>query len=294
MPLRDAIDARTPRRQSKGWRLGVLASWRRGAIALALALLLAGCTKDEGPVQTNVIEPGTLSGTVTDVAMVPLAGVNVTVDGTNESAVTDAAGAFSFTLLPGEYVVLAQHGDHRPGALRASVLSAQASTLAFTLEPIPRITPRVDVAEAAGYLGCGVLVLRAGETTRVPCGEEDPNDQPSVEFPITSRDGLETIVVEVAWEPGTDAAGSLRIDAAIGAGDDLVQLGGVEGASPLTLSIPGRLVQGDTLVVTASPAGSFLDEEAGADVGLVFQQDFTAYASLFYYEAAPGGYTALS
>lgn len=273
---------------------GSVSARLRVSVTLLIAILLAGCTKDDGPVQTNVIEPGTLSGTVTDVAMVPLAGVNVTVDGTNESAITDAAGAFAFTLLPGEYVVLAQHGDHRPGALRASVLSAQASALAFTLEPIPRITPRVDVAEAAGYLGCGVLVLRAGETTRVPCGDEDPNDQPAVEFPITSREGLETVVVEVAWEPGTDAASALRIDAAIRAGDDLVQLGGVEGQSPLSLSIPGRLVQGDTLVVTAGPAGSFLDEEAGADVGLVFQQDFAAYASLFYYEAAPGGYSALS
>lgn len=289
--MRSAITRRTGGTERKH---GSVSSRLRVIAMLLTGILLAGCTKDEGPVQTSAIEPGYLTGTVTDIAMVPLAGVNVTVEGTNESALTDAAGAFTFTLLPGEYVVLAAHGDHKTGALRASVLSAQPSTLAFTLDPIPRITPRVEVAEAAGYLGCGAYVLRSGERTLVPCGENDPNEQPDVEFPLMTREGLETIVVEVAWEAGTDAARSLRIDAAIRNGDELVALGAVEGRSPLSLPIPGRLVEGDSIVVTASPAGSFLDEEAGADAGFVLQQDFTAYASLFYYEAAPGGYSALS
>ena len=267
---------------------------RLALVLLVLAALAAGCTKDEGPVATNAIEPGYLTGTVTDAALVPLAGANVTVDGTNETALTDAAGAFAFTLLPGEYVVLASHVDFKPGALRASVLSAQPSTLAFQLAPIPRITPRVEVAEAQGYLACSALVLRGEERTAVACGAQDPNEAPTVEFGVASHDGLETVVLEVVWDAGTDAARSLRVDAVALVGEDEVALGTAEGASPLVLPLAGRLVQGEAIRLTLSPAGSFLDEEAGNDVGVALQQEFTAYASLFYHQAAPGGYSALS
>lgn len=259
-----------------------------------IALALAGCADKEGPAATNAIVPGTVTGTVTDAALLPLAGVNVTLEGGNASALTDAAGLFSLETLPGEYVVLAQHADYKPGALRASVLSAQSSTLSFTLEAIPRIVPRVDVAEASGYLACHVLVYRAGERTSTPCGDEDPNDAPSVEFSVMSHDGLETAVLEIAWEATSDAGRELRLRAASRNGDKTIELGVAEGVSPLTLPIAGRLIEGDTLILTVGPAGSFLDEEAGADMGLVLQQPFTAYASLFYHATAPGGYSALS
>jgi len=265
----------------------------RVIIAVLLTIPLAGCTGDAAPVETNVIDPGFITGVVTDVAMVPLAGVNVSVDGTTLSALTDAAGSFAFELLPGEYVVLAQHADHRPGALRASVISHQRAPLAFQLVAIPKIVPRVEVSEASGYLACSALLLRSGERTPVPCGGEDPNDRPSVEFGLTSRDGLESAVLEVVWDAGSQAARKLRVEASSRGSDGSVALGAVEGTSPLALPIPGRLVAGDTLVLTVSPAGSFLDEEAGSDAGLVFQQAFTAYASLFYHEPAPGGYSAL-
>lgn len=262
------------------------------APALALALVLSGCTKEDAPTQTNAIAPGTLSGVVTDVALTPIANANVRVEGMNASALTDAAGGFTFSLLPGEYVVLATAADHKTGALRASVLSDQTSTLSFQLDAIPRIVPRVEVAEAEGYLACAAIVVASGEQHAVPCGENDPNDRPEVEFMIASTEGLDAVVVELVWEAGTDAARWLRVDAELAA-DEPTALGGVAGVSPLKLTIPGRLLTTGTLVVRAAPEGSFTDEEAGTDLAMAVQQSFTVYASQFFYAPPLAGYSAL-
>ena len=261
-------------------------------ILVAAALVLSGCAKEDAPTQTNAIVPGTLSGVVTDVGLTPIANANVTVEGMNASALTDAAGSFSFSLLPGEYVVLATAPDHKTGALRASVLSDQASTLAFQLEGIPRIVPRVEVAEAEGYLACTALVTASGEQHALPCGENDPNERPAVEFMVASTEGLDAVVVEIVWEARTDAARWLRVDAEM-AGEEPIALGGVAGVSPLKLTIPGRLLAQGTLVVRAAPEGSFTDEEAGTDLAMVVQQSFTAYASSFFYAPPAAGYSAI-
>lgn len=257
------------------------------------ALVLSGCTVEEAPAQTNAIAPGTLVGVVTDVALVPLAGVNVSVDGVNQSALTDAAGSFSFTLLPGEYLVFAAHAEHKTGAFRTNVLSDQTSTLAFQLEAIPRIVPRVDVAEAEGYLACAALVIQGGERRDVPCGGQDPNERSSVEFGITTTEGLEGVVVELAWGARTGAATTMRLEVALQAGESVVELGGAEGTSPIRLPISGRFFSIGTLVARASPAGSFTDDEAGADAGVALQQPFTVYASSFFHAEPPAGYTAI-
>lgn len=266
----------------------------RAALLLALALLAAGCTKEEPAVQQAAIAPGTLSGTVTDAALLPLAGAQVVVDGANLSATTDAAGSFSFELLPGEYVVLASHADFRDGALRASVMSAQTSTLAFQLTPIPRVVPYHEVQEAQGYIACAALVGQGEQRSTTDCGNNDPNDHPGVAFTMGTTDGLEAVVLELAWDARTDAAKSLRMDVTGRAGEETIALGSAEGTSPFSMQIPGRLLSGDTLTVTVSPGSGLTDEEAGLDAALVVQQPFGAYATLFYHEGAPGGYSALS
>ena len=267
----------------------------RRAVAPALVALLvalSGCTGEGAPAQTNAIVPGVLAGVVTDAALVAIADANVSVEGTDLTARTDASGAFRIELLPGEYVVLASHADHKTGALRASVLSAQEATLAFQLDAIPRIVPRVDVAEANGYLACGALVATSGERRALACGERDPNERAAVELPLGPLDGLHAVVVELAWTARTDAARVLRLELELRQGADVVALGATEGASPVTVSVPARLLGPGILVARAAPTGSFADEEAGADAGLVLQQPFTVYASSFYHDDPPAGYTA--
>ncbi|HUR68541.1 MAG TPA: carboxypeptidase-like regulatory domain-containing protein [Candidatus Thermoplasmatota archaeon] len=265
------------------------------ALALVFVLVLAGCAKPDGAVEEHAIAPGTLAGTVTDLALTPIAGANVTVEGTNASALTDAAGSFTLELLPGEYVVLAMASDHQNGAMRASILSAQTSSLSFQLAPIVHIVPYNEVQEGEGYLACTILLVQGESRNTTECGESDPNDRPSVDFPLASANGLDSVVVELAWEPRTQAASSLHVDVWASAGEERIPVGTSEGASPLRVVIPARLVgRGDALVVTASPAGGFTDEEAGVDFGAIVQQPFTAYATAFYHAPPPGGYSAIA
>lgn len=263
-------------------------------MVLLVSVALAGCTKDEPAAQASAITPGILAGVVSDVGLTPLAGANVTVEGMNVSATTDAAGAFSFEVLPGEYVVLASLAEFKPGALRASVLSTQVSTLAFQLEAIPKLVPRIDVAEAQGYLACRALVIAAENREAIDCGERDPNERPGVEFGLASVDGLGGVVAEVAWEARTSGATILSVQAELVNGDDRVLLGVTEGTSPVSLPLPGRLLAPGTIVITVGPTGSFTDEEAGADGGLALQQPFTVYQSAFYHTTPPGGYSAIT
>lgn len=268
----------------------------RAAIVAGLLLAnlaLAGCTQEAAPVQERSIAPGYLTGTVTDVALLPIAGAVVSIDGMNATATTDPTGAFEFEVLPGEYVVLAKRAEYRDGALRASVISSQTSDLAFQLQAIPTIVPTLEVQEAEGYLACGAFLDRSGERASLPCGGEDPNDRPTVEFSLGSREGLEGIVVELVWEARTDAAKALRVEFSARNASEVIALGAAEGISPLRVTLAGRLISGDALLATVSPTGAFTDEEAGSDIGFAFQQPFTTYASLFRHQPPPGGYSAL-
>lgn len=293
---------RKPRRSGEPERRGALfvtplhsasPPLRGYLFALVIALVVSGCTKAEPAATDSAIPPGTISGTVSDIALLPLAGATVTVDGANVTATTDATGAFSFTLLPGEYVVLASHPEFRNGALRASVLSGQTSTLAFTLDGIPKLVPYLDVQEGQGYVACTALVVQGQERRMSPCGQNDPNDHPTVNFDLQGTQGLEGIVIELVWEPRTSAAGTLHADVFGRDGEDLISLGASEGVSPLRIKIPGRIVSTSSLQVTVSPAGGMTDEEAGIDAGAVVQQSFTVFASMFYHAAPPGDYSAL-
>lgn len=269
---------------------------RAALVLVVAAVLAAGCTKDEGPVATNAIEPGFLSGTVTDVALVPLAGVNVTVDGTNESALTDAAGAFRFVLEPGEHVLVATLEGYVNAAARANVVAAQDVSLNLTLSPVPKETPRVESQEGKGLIACALFVEGQPESA---CPSQDANAKPSVDFEVADASGLVGVVLELDWEPGAKTSERLALAVDLVAGESVTPLARTEGAAPVSVTLParvldGKVVSGTTLRVTASPAGSLTDDEAGVDAGAALQQAFTAYASFFYHEAPPAGFSVIS
>lgn len=267
-----------------------LRAWMLAAVLLTASL--AGCAKDEEPVAVQEVVPGRIAGTVTDVALLPLAGAQVSVEGTNLTATTDAAGGFGFELPPGDYVVLASLAEHKPGALRASVVSAGIASLAFSLEPIPRIVPRVDVAEGSGFVACAMMLDNAGTRTDVACGENDPNARTSLEFGLSRTVGFEGVVVELVWEPAT--AGDALSLVVSKAGEEPVELARAEGSGRVAITLPPRLVEGvDALRVDVGSAGGLTDDEATVDAGLALQQGFSIYVSQFYNQQPAAGYTAL-
>lgn len=281
-------EARVP--GSHGPRVLARSAWM--AVAILLTASLAGCAKDDEPVAAQEVVPGHIVGTVTDVALLPLVGAAVRVEGTNLSAATDAAGGFGFELPPGEYLVLVELAEHKPAAQRASVASSSIASLAFALEAIPRIVPRVDVAEGAGFVACAVMVSNAGAQTDVPCGESDPNARTALEFGLSRTVGFEGVVVELVWEPAT--AGDALALVVSKPGGEPVELARAEGSGRVSVTLPPRLVEGmDALRIDVGSAGGLTDDEATFDAGFALQQDFLVYVSQFYNQAPPAGYTAV-
>lgn len=273
---------------------------RTPAIALMLvAAALAGCAGDEGAVSLESLSLGTIAGTVTDIGLTPLAGATVRIDGQNDTATTDAAGSFTLRVPPGEYLVLASYAGHRGGALRAAPGAGETARLAFTLAALPREAPEIVVAEQHGLISCGATLIAAEQEQAVACGGSDPNQRTLVAFPVQQTAGLSGLVVEVVWEANTQASGWLHVLVTTGEGETqsfIAETTGGEGH--IVISVPGRvlegvLVAGDTLSVEVAPTGSLTDDEAGLDGGVVFQQAFTVYTSLFYHQTQPTGYTVL-
>lgn len=269
---------------------------RTGVAVLLVAAALAGCFGDGPELAASSVALGRIQGTVTDVGLRPLEGAQVRLDGTERSTTTDATGAFSFDVPEGEYLALATAPGHRGSAQRAHALASAPASLAFALAPLPTERPSVEVTEGKGLLACRALVEQGPERHEAACASNDPNERPALAFPV-GPEGLEGVVVELSWEPTSASARRLRLTVSTG-GDDPVALAVTEGAGHATVTLPARILEplfaaGGELIVTASPAGSFTDEEATADVGLALQQPFVVYFSAFRHMAPPAGYTVL-
>ena len=267
--------------------------------ALVLAASLAGCARDEGGVELQEAAMGRIEGVVTDASLAPLAGARVRVDGLPQEALADAAGAFALDVPAGEHLVLASAEGHRGQAQRASPQPGQAARLEFVLPPLPREAPHVEQTEAHGLLSCRALVEQGAQRSSLSCGGQDPNERAAHAFPVSSLEGLEGVVVELAWEPATDAASVLELRVLADAGGEPALLAAATGERHVKVVLPSAalaqgLPPGAGLLVEVEPAGSLTDEEAGVDAALVVQQPFAVYVSLFYRAPPPGGYTVLS
>jgi len=264
------------------------------ASLVVLPALLAGCSDSGEELGAQSVQaPGHILGAVVDTGGAPLAGAIVTIVGSNLTATTDAAGAFAFRVEAGEHVLTANATGHFSQTLRANPRPGLNATLSFRLKAIPLVTPRIDTAEAAGYLSCAAVVEDGTTSSDLACGQDDPNHKPAVQFGIDTRDGLEALVIEVAWEPGTRGADALRIEVRASPDPDAAIVGAVTGAGGRARLQLAPDSVGETLVVSAKAAGSMLDEEAGRDVGLAVQQSFAVYLSLFYHQGVPSGYSVL-
>lgn len=266
------------------------------ALLLPVSAMLAGCASSDETVALESLSLGTIEGTVVDAGLKPLEGASVRIDGRNDSATTDATGAFTLRLPPGEYLVLATMDGHRGGALRAAPGPGATARLAFTLSPLPTQSPDVQVFEQHGLFSCGARVIVAEEANAMNCGGNDPNQRVTVSFPVGDTYGLSGAVVEVVWEPHSEAASWMEASVGSGAGESATPLAQTSAGSPIVISIPQRVLApalspGGSIAVTVAPTGSLTDDEAGVDGGVVVQQPFTVYLSLFYHAAQPTGYT---
>lgn len=273
------------------------------AVAAVVAFVLAGCsgkTDDPaGPAAEGVGDLPMLHGYVFDPAIRPLAGVTVKVLDTNSTTTTDAEGFFGFSGLPTEQflVVVASHTGFVSGSKQVTLSVVAPTRLNFTLDPIPVQVPRMTTAKQELLVECQVGVTANGDNNTYGCGT---GTQDVDSWDIAVEADLAGAVIEVFWEPTTDAATS------IGARLETLELGQlnlilseVVGASPLRLTVPQlaaeRYYTSEGLMrLTVYAAPNADENEAGIGASALVNQPITAYASLFYVAPPDPAYTIAS
>ncbi|MEA3135877.1 MAG: hypothetical protein QOC71_158 [Thermoplasmata archaeon] len=257
-------------------------------VAMALAGCSGGKAKDDGAgasADPNALPM--LHGYVFDPAIRPLAGVTVKVLDTNASVVTDAEGFFGFEALPAEQflVIVATLDGFMPGSKQVTLTLDAPVRLNFTLTPVPVQTPRMTTAKLDMVVECQLGTAANGDNNTYGCGT-GTQDIDSWDIPVEA--GLAGAVIEVFWEPTTDAAAS------IGARLETLELGQlnlvlseVVGTSPLRLSVPQTMATryytaGGLMRLTVYAAPNSDETEVGVGASLLLEQPLTSYASLFY------------
>jgi hypothetical protein len=271
------------------------------AVLAVVALALAGCSdgkgKDDGKDPGS--DPGSLPmlhGYVFDPAVRPLAGVQVKVLDTNSTAVTDDQGFFGLEGLPVEQflVVVATFDGFMPDSKQVTLTAEGPVRLNFTLAPVPIQVPRMTTAKQELLVECQVGVAANGQNDTYACGT---GTQDIDSWDIGVEADLSGAVIEVFWEPTTDAAAS------IGARLETLELGQlnlvlseVVGTSPLRLSVSQLSAEryytaGGLMRLTVFAAPNADENEAGVGASVLVEQGITAYASLFYVAPPDPAYT---
>jgi hypothetical protein len=264
------------------------------ALLLVASVLAAGCGA-KAPVQGVATLPaGTppVQGFVFDPALRPLAAVHVRVLDSNQSAVTDAGGHFELKEVPFDepMVLVASLAEYQSSNKQVSVPFGSAIRINFTLQPVPPKVPRVDVLKFKGFLACQAATGPLNQS--VDCSNGQQRDI----WQLNADVSLEGAVMEVYWNATTPLAQRMHaklVTTELGKLNTV--LGEITGTSPLRIVVPreqAMLYYGAggvmKLYVNLEPSGAAGPAPAA---GASVQQGFDCYASLFYNQPAPAGYS---
>ena len=273
----------------------------RASLLLLVAFLLAGCS-DPSTVQPAVeptAQTGSLTGIVVDTAIVPLAGVQVRLEGHEEAVTTDALGAWRLDALePGSYFLHATKDGFAPIQTGAAVTAGEVTDVA--LEMVANVTeePFIVPTTWKGFLDCSVRVGTAGASGSVglnACNELGTQGvgQQDVEriheFPEGAPDFFQT---EIRWDKTQTGGNDLAI--MVGPEDCTdPKYSWTSGGSPQwydldNFELDARGVGPDTALCTRVFAAT--SEDLMYLAGFQFQQGFEGYSHAFYNTAPPAGW----
>lgn len=275
----------------------------RPAAALLLTLVaLSGCTQereDPLPRLDAGAAGGTVLGLVLDAAYRPVQGAAVLPTNASLATTTDGDGTFLLRLPPGAHPLRIEAAGFEPHAETAEVHPGQRTDLNITLQRLPP-PPRVEVQDFQGFIQCDVIVQPTHSHgnnhthNNQRCDEAVGGDRHVWDLPV--RAGPDGMVVELAWEPNNEFARFLYVRVEAGDGSLLAD---TEMDSPLRLQVAqaqlhqhvpdGGLLRVVALVGTGEDAGGGND----FGVALQFQQEFEAFASIFYGAPSAPDYSLL-
>lgn len=280
---------------------------RLSVLVLTLTLLLAGCA-GKAKVDPNATEPtgdvlppgvtNLLEGTVKSVDLEPMEGVQVRLDGTNQSRTTDASGTYRFqSLEPKDYIVVASKEGFRPKTQRAVIEDDRIFQLDFILDPVPTASPYHETQQYTGLIACQAHYQTAEDNAQRPnCGEGVDNNNAQRRI-FSVQPGIAQVVLELVWTPRSSLATELTMTVQT-LGDNGVVFAYDQGTSVLKVVVSEAIVRkyfgaGGEIQTIVESGPSITGDEAAADVGLAFQQDYTIYLTAFYHEVGPPSFTAI-
>lgn len=284
-------------------------------VVVVLTGAFAGCTGREKGSEDALVPLGgedltfrgvrfTISGRVTS-DFQPVADAKVTAEPQGGETTTDQDGAFSLSVLPGRYLLRVE----APGFDDLSRVVEAYNDTHIDIAGLRRSLskePYVDTMPFAGFMECSVSVpgLAAygnGQSTSANCVAVEPpaaaqpptNDRHT--FLFDASNNLSSLVVEVAWDAGANAAASrflVLLEQAGSGGEGGLVHKRVASASPLRLEMTP-----DEILTAGLPAGGALQVRVFVDAstapGVALQQSFQVAASLFYFAPHDDGFTAL-
>lgn len=210
---------------------------------------------------------------------------------------TEADGSFVMrNVEPGTYRIQVSATCCREGIASVTVEAGETHTVNFRLQRHGEViirTPFLDRdGEWEGLISCAAAATGQNPMFPGPC-QTDPNH--SHRHIEVFGAGVKTITFFMEWDPAGVAGGdNLRFTASnLNAG--LHTFGEVEGSSPLELQVHNSEIEEDGNRFDAFEAGwvARLQVEPVSDlVDVVYQQPFTVYYHVHYWEEGDPGYSA--
>lgn len=284
------------------------------------AIVLSGCAAKKGEsapkesvVSTLSVQPdsggtGSILGTVTDDEGISLEGVEVGIVSLNLVVSTDATGGFQFLNTPaGQYTLAASRLGYKGTLHNVEVLEGKTIEVQMALERLPTNEPYFETITQEGHLDYGARVVvpqQTGLTRGVASGDIIHTWQTT-----EVSDKLQNMVVELHWEGTQALAKGMRMRVEVQGQDNVVEksFAIAEGPNPIIRPVPLTQIQA---VLAEEDSSCELGDECSMqwrvftgtnntgnpllDFGVMADQTFTGYVTMFYLMDAPSGFTAAS
>lgn len=271
----------------------------RVAVALVLAVALAGCSKGGSPAAGPEPVGPTVEGWIVDERIVPVEGAVVRLAGLGQEAVADAEGHYVLQAPPAtDLVLLVEAPGFRPQTRALSAASGAHQVLNFTLERVPVAQPYDTLEKFDGVLRCGFVVTTQEDPSRphehqgVRCSQvlNDTSNRWLYVIPAN----VSGLVVEVDWDPQSEVSQALVLKIVTQATGEV--LGFIEGTPIIRQQLSSAKLQQelqaghDVLAITLEPGAGTGNHEHGA-AGAFVNQGFTVYATAFFNGPVPPDYS---
>lgn len=286
---------------------------RWAPLAVIVAMAVAGCGgRDAVPAGVPVDADGSalpnLEGFVVDDAIRPMEGVLVRILFSDVNATTDAQGHYAIhqpTFLAEDVLLSAAAPGYQPRTQQVQLSGHRSTRMDFRLEPDPYQSPRIEVLSQTIGLGCQVT-LALGPLPGARCDPPStdsllPVPQTKV-WPIDTTVGLAGAVLDIHWDPQTDLSERLHatlrgpVAGCCAGGSDQVGSKGevhadVTGSSPLRLELPEEAARAFPRWTALWLEVRLPESQGTPPLSFSLSQSVDAYATLFYVDPAPPGYT---